>query len=121
MGNPNSASTNGYAIRVNSGSSFLIRHLLGAQTTIGGNAGAGADGDIWGLQSIGTSHYVWRWRTGTWTLVWTATDGSVMSGGYLGLASGDDATIRVDNFGGGNFPSAAVGPFPSQFPHVTAI
>ena len=92
--NPNSASLNSYQLRVNNGSSYIIKTVAGTETTIGGNYGAGADGDVFKLGAVGTT--ITAYKNGS--QIGSVTDSSVSGAGYAGISSGDDTSIRVDDF-----------------------
>lgn len=92
-----------YLLRVTPGSStFDIRKRSagGASTSVLSVAQAFVAGDSAGFSAIGTTLTSYIKHSGTWSQVSQTTDATITAPGYPGVGM-QDATIRIDNFGGG--------------------
>jgi hypothetical protein len=60
-------------------------------------------GDRLLFRALGSTLELWRWSSGSWTKLLAASDRTIQTAGYLGVAS-HNTTVRLDDFGGGTLP-----------------
>lgn len=102
--NPGNASTNNdYRFDIDTGNCYLVKTVANVQTTLQTFGVVFAAGDSAGLEVIGNQIKCYRKPSGgSWGQIGTTTtDSSVTGAGYIGVQIFNDATLRLDNFGGG--------------------
>jgi len=120
------ATWDGYEVAIvhDTGAWALQRVDNAAPTTFASGTftgGALAAGDAIGMTSIGSTHTVWLKRAGgEWTKAGTGVDATYSAHGSIGmLVAPADATVRYDNFGGGEVAdSVAILASFAKFPRV---
>ena len=74
---------------------------LGAGVDIGDHG----NGDRLGIRAVGSSLELWYDDGAGWELRATRTDGTYGAAGYVGFFHPSEGTMRLDDFGGGNYES----------------
>lgn len=67
-----------------------------------------AAGDGLGLSATGSTIEVWRRSSGTWASLGSRTDSTYSAAGYIGIGL-QNATARLDDFGGGTYVAGGGG------------
>ena len=106
--NLNSGAENNYNIIVtDTGQAWFEKFVAAAGTTISAIGGGAAvyqvaDGISLAMRGAApTNLEAWRYRAGAWSILDSTTDSSVAGGGVIGLQSGGESAVRLDDFGGG--------------------
>jgi hypothetical protein len=98
----NSSSLKGYEAYVFGNSDFqLFKVVNTTETQLGATVNSAfSAGDKFGLESIGTTHTIYKFHSAAWSSVLSRTDSSVTAAGNIGFQiEGNNA--RVDDFSGG--------------------
>lgn len=114
IASPGTASPNGYLLRVTAAAgtdTWEICRIDSGTITVLGAAGSQeiASGDKMGLEIVGstlTAYY--KAVAGSWGSLFSRTDSTYSSAGYIGLGLWFYATGRADDFGGGALDSTGV-------------
>ena len=82
--------------------------VSGSFTQIGSNINVTfSAGDSFGASMIGNTITVYRKTSGSWASIGSVTDSTYTSAGYIALGIDTDASVILDNFGGGTYASSA--------------
>lgn len=100
---PGSGGTvDGYEIETYGADSYLTVCVNGVRTTISVLSSGFSAGDGLGLECIGSTITGYRKpAAGSWGSIGTVADFAVSSAGYVGILFVNEATARLDDFGGG--------------------
>jgi len=106
--NPGSGTTDGYRARytVFGGVDQVIMQRMdnGTGTTLGATHNMAADlanGDKLGGESISSTHATYSYQSAAWGQLFTRSDATYNSAGYVGLSMTIAGTVAIDDFGGG--------------------